>query len=342
MKFILATLPVLVAAHSAVWKVTFDGTTYPARDARMDPELGAKRAEWHFKNVQNFPWMAVRDVEDASITCGLDATPPDLSAKARAGANVTVQWSGIIRMHLGPVLTYLGRLPTPDTKPLDISFFKINEAGFDKARRKWANEDLIEHGTADTFQLPSDIKPGTYVLRTELLALHGNRMNYLPQDGYSGPQFYTHCFNVEILGNGNVEPAGVKFPGGYKRDEPGVKFNLYKSEKDWDGYIIPGPPKYAGKYEAPTGEPPKVEPKDTGLFPPAFQAKYEAYKAKEDEYAIASSNMVNGVDPTGKEMAKGSASIATYFQGRTKVQAALKEEYKNLLAEAKALGIAPK
>jgi lytic cellulose monooxygenase (C1-hydroxylating) len=100
----------------------------------------------------------------------------------------------------------------------------------------WANEDLIRQDTADTFQLPSDIKPGLYILRTELLALHGNRMSSTPTV-YSGPQFYTHCFNVEISGTGNAVPEGVNFPGGYKRDDPGVKFNLYTSEAAWDNYV---------------------------------------------------------------------------------------------------------
>jgi hypothetical protein len=100
----------------------------------------------------------------------------------------------------------------------------------------WGNEDLIERDHSETFQLPSDIKPGLYVFRTELLALHGNRVSSSPTL-YSGPQFYPHCFNVEITGNGNVVPEGVTFPGGYKRDDPGVAFRLYPDEKAWDNYV---------------------------------------------------------------------------------------------------------
>jgi hypothetical protein len=41
---------------------------------------------------------------------GTDAKPGVLRAVARAGSNVDIQWSGIIRMHNGPVLTvrYIG------------------------------------------------------------------------------------------------------------------------------------------------------------------------------------------------------------------------------------------
>jgi hypothetical protein len=95
---------------------------------------------------------------------------------------------------------------------------------------------LIDQKTADTFQLPSDIKSGTYVLRTELLALHGNSFSSNPVGG-AGPQFYTHCFNVEITDGGNTVPTNtVKFPGGYKREDPGVAFNL-RNKAAWAGYV---------------------------------------------------------------------------------------------------------
>jgi hypothetical protein len=38
-------------------------------------------------------------------TGGTDAKPGVLKAVARAGSDVDIQWSGIIRMHNGPVLT---------------------------------------------------------------------------------------------------------------------------------------------------------------------------------------------------------------------------------------------
>jgi hypothetical protein len=85
-------------------------------------------------------------------------------------------------------------------------------------------------------QLPSDIKPGMYILRTELIALHSNKYA-MPKLGFGGPQFFTHCFNVDITGDGTQTPAGVKFPGGYRREDPGVAFNLYTSEAAWDRYV---------------------------------------------------------------------------------------------------------
>jgi cellulase len=103
---------------------------------------------------------------------------------------------------------------------------------------KWVNEEILNNSRRDTFPLPSDIKAGMYIFRTELLALHGNSFGEgQPKKGTgAGPQFYTHCFNVKILGDGTATPDGVKFPGGYKRDDPGVQFSL-KNKAVFNDYV---------------------------------------------------------------------------------------------------------
>jgi cellulase len=120
-------------------------------------------------------------------------------------------------------------------KPQDVKFFKIKGDGYLKTQKKWANEEVLENNRTDVVKIPSDIKPGMYIFRTELLALHGN--NPMLPAGLGGPQFYTHCFNVEVLGNGNVQPEGVKFPGGYQPADAGVKFYLGKGGETWDNYV---------------------------------------------------------------------------------------------------------
>jgi cellulase len=71
-------------------------------------------------------------------------------------------------------------------------------------------------------KIPSDIKPGTYVFRTELLALHGT-MAALQYTTAGGSQFYPHCFSAEITGSGNATPQGVTIPGAYVATDPGLK-----------------------------------------------------------------------------------------------------------------------
>ena len=34
------------------------------------------------------------------------------------------------------------------------------------------------------------------------------------------------CFNFNITGNGNAAPQGVKFPGAYRMNDPGLHFDI--------------------------------------------------------------------------------------------------------------------
>ncbi|KAJ2708964.1 hypothetical protein H4R19_004485, partial [Coemansia spiralis] len=87
--------------------------------------------------------------------------------------------------------------------------------------------------------IPADIKPGDYLLRTEVIALHNASTK-------GGAQLFPNCVQIKVTGNGkNTLPKGVAFPGAYKDDDPGI---LYKRKKfgDNSSYVIPGPPVYKG------------------------------------------------------------------------------------------------
>jgi hypothetical protein len=77
-----------------------------------------------------------------------------------------------------------------------------------------------------SFQIPSDIKPGTYVVRTELLALHTNTANF-KMTPLAGPEFYIGCINIEVTGDGTITPEGETFPGWYNPTDPGLNFVPY-------------------------------------------------------------------------------------------------------------------
>ncbi|KAF2416275.1 hypothetical protein EJ08DRAFT_703688 [Tothia fuscella] len=212
---------------------------------------------------------------------------PALKAPVRAGGTVRFNWTEIIKMHFGPTIAYLGELPTPSTKPTDVNFFKIYEKGYDAQKGKWANEIASDNSDSYTVQIPSDIKSGTYVLRTEIIALHGNA-NPISSSFLAGPQFYTYCFNVDVVNGGTVEPKGVKIPGAYTKEAlrtpiylPGEHDSaaiVAQGNELNSKYIVPGPLLYSGKYDAPTGSPPLA--KETGAYPAELQAKYEAMAKK--------------------------------------------------------------
>ena len=88
--------------------------------------------------------------------------------------------------------------------------------------------------------------------------------------------------------------------------------------------IIPGPPKYKGKYDSPKGQQPVVSDAERGLFPAEFQAKYLAYKAKLDNYSGQTALMVNKIVSGGK----GGKANAYGADAKT-----LQDFYKNHYAE---------
>jgi len=221
--------------------------------------------------------MALTDPQAQSIACGSDPVPPPLKAVARAGSDVVVQWTDVPKHHLGPSMNYLGAW-SPGQKPTAVKFFKVEGEGYNTGKRQWANEIVVAAGNKKMFKIPSDIKPGMYILRSELLSLHGNGQYMNP--GLKGlPQFYTHCFNIEVTGSGTATPQGVSFPGGYPRGDPGVGFILGQVAK-YPSYPVPGPPPYKGQYNPPQGPKPTISKENDGSFPPAFEAKYRALLGK--------------------------------------------------------------
>jgi hypothetical protein len=171
----------------------------------------------------------------------------------------------------------MGLLPSADAKPQDVSFFKVGEAAYDPKTKEWGTDWLIANGNVSTVTIPSDIKPGLYVVRHEIIALHyAFREN--AETRVSGAQFYPQCLNVEVVGSGTATPNGVKFPGGYGWNDPGILDNIYYTV---NRYIPPGPPVYKSERKAPEGPAPSI--KETGELSGALGAAYKAEKEAADK-----------------------------------------------------------
>lgn len=256
-----------------------------------------------------------------------------------------------VRTHYGPALSV--RLPRnfpfakadgsqylaayqPGVPAQQHSFFKIWEAGYDAKTKLWINEKIIKDDRKMSFQLPSDLKPGVYVLRSELIALH--------YASTQGPQVYPHCFNILINGNGTASPKGVKFPGGYSAREPALTTNLYNSAGkplNWEKYIIPGPPKYSGKYDVPQGAKLTVSDKDRGIFPTAYQAKYDAFKKRWDEEALVFGDNLNKAQASlGHNAVRSEGNLGPIFAKHFSQQRKLESELAQLKREGVSLGVA--
>jgi hypothetical protein len=76
-----------------------------------------------------------------------------------------------------------------------------------------------------------------------------------------GPQFYMHCFNFKVTGTGTATPKGVKFPGAYHPDDPGLHYDL----KSNASYPTLGPALYKSSFDA------QLEPKQRLVVSPTGQ-----------------------------------------------------------------------
>jgi len=145
--------------------------------------------------------------------------------------------------HVGPVMAYMAK---SDTGSGDV-WFKIYEDGYNNG--KWASTDVLKGNGGKVFvTIPSDISPGNYLLRAELIALHDG-------DKPHGSQPYVACVELTVSGSGNADPAGVSFPGAYKETDPGIAFNIYTT---YNTYPIPGPAVYQ------VGTAPSSDDKESG------------------------------------------------------------------------------
>lgn len=222
------------AAHGFVNDISVGNNWYPGSNPFQDPwkRPTPDRVVWSFFKGGNGP---VTDVTTKDIVCNADAQPAKLYIESvNAGSKVTFYWTNWPTGHLGPVMTYLAKCNgnCEDNDPSSLSYFKIDEKGWENG--KWASDELIANNNSWTVTLPSDISSGKYIIRHELLSLQEASRS-------QGAQFYPMCANIEIIGGGNANPGGVKFPGAYKTEDPGILIDIYNR---FNKYTAPGPPVY--------------------------------------------------------------------------------------------------
>ncbi|TFK81455.1 carbohydrate-binding module family 1 protein [Polyporus arcularius HHB13444] len=194
-----------------------------------------------------------------------------------AGSQVTAEWhhtlSGadpsdsadpIDPSHKGPVMAYLAKVDNATSLSVTgLKWFKIWEDGMDSSQ-KWGVDRLIANKGKVSFTIPSCIAAGQYLLRVELIALHG-------ASSYPGAQLYMECAQLQITGGGSTQPATVSFPGAYSGTDPGIKINIYQTLKS---YTVPGPSVFScngGSAPAPstTAVPTSVPGPSTTVVPPS-------------------------------------------------------------------------
>jgi len=111
-------------------------------------------------------------------------------------------------------------------------WFKIDEIGKKSDGSTWYQQDVM-NGQPVSVTLPTQVAPGDYLVRHEIIALH------LAQT-LGGAEFYPSCTQIRVGGSQTGTPnQTVSFPGGYNDNDPGIYDPNVYSNQD---YVFPGPP----------------------------------------------------------------------------------------------------
>ncbi|KAJ5835343.1 hypothetical protein N7447_001369 [Penicillium robsamsonii] len=234
----------LVAAHGHVTNIVINGVSFDGWDIGSYPYTDSPPdvVAWGTPNTAN-GFVAPDAYDTSDIICHLNATNAKGHAVVAAGDRVFFQWTpNWPESHHGPIIDYLASCGAGGCETVDkttLEFFKISGVGLVDGTDVpgiWADDQLIAHESGWMVEIPSDIAPGHYVLRHEIIALHG-------AGSEGGTQNYPQCFNLQITGSGSDKPAGVLGTDLYSPTDPGILVNIYTSLST---YIVPGPTLYSG------------------------------------------------------------------------------------------------
>ncbi|KAF1954553.1 hypothetical protein CC80DRAFT_475786 [Byssothecium circinans] len=178
----------------------------------------------------------VTDVTSNDMACNVGGSKVPsgvVTVAAAEGDTIKVQWdqSG----HPGPI-THMLFGPVDDASQATGigSWVKIDELNTQDG--KWASEIMGANNMTHTFKLPTGLKSGEYLLRSEMLALHGAQTS-------GGAQFYIGCAQLKITGTGSgaCSPS-IKLPGAYNAEDPNIFISNFYNGFDLTTYTAPGGP----------------------------------------------------------------------------------------------------
>ncbi|KAH7083990.1 glycoside hydrolase [Paraphoma chrysanthemicola] len=228
-----------VTAHGFVQNATIGGKEY---DPYQDPYMNPAPPRISRPIQGNFP---VESVSLSDLQCGgnttggiIGSTPASLHAPAPAGSTVNLRWTAWPESHLGPILTYMARCCNTYLPASDPVWFKIAHDGLRTTNPDWLKSDwavtplITTPNSGVNYTIPACLKPGYYLVRHEIIALHSAYNE-------GGAQFYPGCHQLQVTGEGNGVPAEglVSFPGAYESKDKGLVFSIYNELP----YTIPGP-----------------------------------------------------------------------------------------------------
>ncbi|KAJ4416979.1 hypothetical protein N0V82_006428 [Gnomoniopsis sp. IMI 355080] len=158
----------------------------------------------------------VTDLTSNDITCNVNGNvvPSGVTTVAAgAGDTIKVQWDS--STHPGPITHMLFGPVSDASQATGVgSWTKIDE--LDYVDGKWANEIMQAQNMTYEFKLPAKLASGEYLLRSEMLALHGSQNE-------GGAQFYIGCAQLRITGtSGSKCNPSIQLPGAYNATDSNI------------------------------------------------------------------------------------------------------------------------
>ncbi|GAB1317562.1 hypothetical protein MFIFM68171_07772 [Madurella fahalii] len=252
------------SAHTIFVQLEADGKTYPVSHAIRTPSYDGPITNVNSNDLacNGGPNPTMKSNEIITVTAGT-------TVKAVWRHTLTSGPSNVMdASHKGPTLAYLKKVSNALTDTgIGGGWFKIQEDGYNGGN--WGTTKVINNAGLHYIDIPSCIPNGQYLLRAEMIALHGAGSS-------GGAQLYMECAQINIVGgSGTANPKTYNIPGIYKSNDPGILINIYSMSPS-SKYTIPGPPLFTcgggggGGGSAPvttepeTPAPSQPEPVDTG------------------------------------------------------------------------------
>ncbi|KAG9197117.1 hypothetical protein G6514_002259 [Epicoccum nigrum] len=239
----VAALLDTASAHGFVSGVTTNGAWTAGSNPVWYYLPSAQRAQtagWDALNQDN-GFVEPASASTDNINCHKSATAGKQYASVAAGADLKFYWNTWPDTHKGPIINYIAPCNGDCTTltPGSLRWTKISQGGLitPGGSGTWVTDELIKNNFTSSTTIPRNLKAGNYVIRHEIIALHSASSD-------NGAQFYPQCLNLKVTGSGSVAPpSGVAGTSLYKRNDPGVLFNLYNNPTS---YSYPGPAVWTG------------------------------------------------------------------------------------------------
>ncbi|OJJ67216.1 hypothetical protein ASPBRDRAFT_136432 [Aspergillus brasiliensis CBS 101740] len=297
----------LVAGHGYVSSIEVDGTTYGGYLVDTyyyesdPPELIA----WS-TNATDDGYVSPTQYESSNIVCHRGSAPGALAAPVAPGGTVKMTWNTWPDDHHGPVITYLANCngSCSDVDKTALQFFKIDAGGLiddSEIPGTWATDQLIDNNYTRSITIPSDIEAGNYVLRHEIIALHG-------AEDLDGAQNYPQCINLNVTGSGTATPSGTLGTALYKDTDPGIYVDIWQSISS---YTIPGPALYTAGSTATAAAATTTAAATTAAATSASTTEAAVVTSAAASYAGSPTTMVTSSRPHTDDVPSSSDSTST-------------------------------